>query len=67
MNIQQAKKRFPIGTQVKYFPLLKVKEYFHVGEICSEPWNLCGSTVVKVSGKAGGVCVEHLEVVADEN
>jgi hypothetical protein len=66
MNIQQAKQQFPIGTQVKYFPLIKDTTNFHVGTVRSEPWEVCGEVVVSVSGKAGGLSVEHLEVITDE-
>lgn len=65
MNIEQAEKKFPIGTKVKYFPLLSDKTNFRVGTVRSIPWDLCGSTVVKITGEAGGLCVEHLEVMVE--
>ncbi len=65
MDIQTAQKLFPIGQKVKYFPLLNDKSQFHVGVVCGEPWELCGEVVVSVSGKAGGLSVEHLEVHED--
>ncbi|MCF7495036.1 hypothetical protein L3V35_08240 [Vibrio sp. L5-1] len=67
MNIQQAKQQVLIGTQVKYFPLIKDKAHFHIGEVRSEPWEVCGELVVNVSGKAGGLSVEHLGVITDED
>ncbi len=67
MDIQTAQKLFPIGQKVKYFPLLKVAEYFHVGEVRSEPWEVCGEVVVAITGKAGGLSVEHLEAISDES
>ncbi|APF79510.1 hypothetical protein [Vibrio cholerae] len=62
MDIQTAQKLFPIGQKVKYFPLLNVAEYFHVGEVRSELWEVCGEVVVAITGKASGLSVEHLEV-----
>ncbi|MCG3724814.1 hypothetical protein [Vibrio cincinnatiensis] len=61
MNIQTAQKRFPIGQKVKYFPLLSVVNCFHIGEVRSEPWEVCGEIVVSITGKSGGLSVEHLE------
>ncbi|WP_176428702.1 hypothetical protein [Vibrio sp. V09_P4A23P171] len=62
MDIQTAQKLFPIGQKVKYFPLLKDKTQFHIGTVCSEPWELCGEVIVSVTGKAGGLSAERLEV-----
>lgn len=61
LDIQKAAEIFPLGQKVKYFPLLGDKSNFHVGTIRSEPWDLCGEVVVKVTGKTGGLSVAHLE------
>jgi len=31
--------------------------------ITSEVWEACGSTLVKVDSKRGGVCIEHIQLV----
>lgn len=64
MNIEQANNTFPIGTKVKYYPLVSNKENFTEHEVQSEPWELGhGDIVMKVSDKSGGVCIEHLEAI----
>lgn len=51
---------FPVGTPVKYFPIMSESKHVDC-EIRSEPWRLGhGAIVVKVTGKAGGVSVDHL-------
>ena len=62
ITIEQAAIKFPVGTPVKYYPLLSNKSNFHEGVIRTEPWMLCGSVVASMSGKSGGLDVEHLEV-----
>lgn len=61
MNIEQAKKQFPIGTKVKYFPIIKDREHYFA-EVRSEPWEVCGEVVIAITGRTGGVSVEHLEL-----
>ncbi len=61
MTLQQAQETFPVGTKVKYFPVMGEKA-FRECEVRSEPWVLGhGAVVVKVTGMAGGVSVKHLE------
>ena len=62
LTLEQVAIKFPVGTPVKYYPLLSNKSNFHEGVIRTEPWMLCGSVVVSVSGKAGCLDIEHLEV-----
>lgn len=51
---------FPIGTPVKYFPIMGEDEYVEC-EIRSEPWRLGhGAIIIKVTGKAGGVSVDQI-------
>lgn len=51
---------FQIGTAVKYFPIQGAPECREC-EIRSEPWRLGhGAVVVKVTGQAGCVSVDHL-------
>lgn len=33
-----------------------------VWEVMSEPWNCCGTMVVKLKGKSGGYAVDGLEL-----
>lgn len=62
-TVEEVKKTFPVGAKVKYFPLLRDKSTFHEGEVRSEPWVVCGCVVISVTGKAGGLDVEHLELM----
>lgn len=52
------------GVKVKYYPVMGRSDCTE-HEVISECWNVCGSTVVKVSGVRGGVCIDHLEVVGN--
>lgn len=52
-----------IGTKVKYFPIASNKEVFTEHEVVSECWEVCGETVVKISGKSGGVSINHIEAI----
>ena len=60
MTLEQAAKAFPLGAVVKYFPLLRDKDTYHQCEIRSEPWFVCGTVVLKVTGIAGCVDIDHL-------
>ncbi|SKA56541.1 hypothetical protein [Enterovibrio nigricans] len=62
-TVEEAAKAFPVGSKVKYFPLLRDKSTFHEGEVRSEPWMVCGCVVISVTGKPGGLDVDHLELV----
>lgn len=66
MNVEQAREAFPVGQKVLYFPIRDAFDY----ELCvvrSEPWELGhGAVVVKVTGRAGGVLVEHLRAARNE-
>jgi len=63
MNIETIKQKFPIGQKVKYYSI-KGFDSFTEHEIRSEPWALGhGDIVIKVTGKTGGLCVEHLELI----
>ena len=62
MTAEQFNAQVPVGTRVKYFPIIGGKEF-----ICtntrSEAWEMCGAAIVKVEGKAGGVDIEAIEVL----
>ncbi|AIW22358.1 MULTISPECIES: hypothetical protein [Vibrio] len=51
-----------IGTKVKYYPIMGESECTE-HEVRSEVWQVCGEDVVKISGKAGGVSIDHLVVI----
>lgn len=36
-----------------------------VWTVASDPWNLCGTMVVKLKGKAGGYAVDGLDLVQE--
>ena len=62
LTTQEFASRAPIGTPCVYYPTkpFRPDEALHT-HILSEPWELGhGQVVVKVEGKAGGVCVEHV-------
>lgn len=53
-----------VGTKVKYYPVLSNKDFFTEHEVISECWQVCDETVVKISGKSGGVSINHLEAIS---
>ena len=60
MGISQQLK---IGQKVKYFPLLSNRRKFTEHEVRSQCWDVCGETVVKITGKSGGISIKHLELI----
>lgn len=69
LSLAQVAAMFPIGSEVFYFPVSgdDTPEYQHA-EIRSEPWVLeHGATVIKITGRAGGVAVDHLVKVVKEH
>lgn len=69
LSLAQVAAMFPIGSEVYYFPVAgdDHPEYQHA-EIRSEPWVLgSGDTVIKITGRAGGVHVGHLVKVVNEH
>lgn len=60
MSIEEARAAFPIGATVRYFPLSD-RATFIRATVWSEPWALGhGAVVVKITGRTGGVLVQHL-------
>lgn len=60
MSIEAARSVFPVGAPVRYFPVADCPSFIRA-TIRSEPWLLGhGATVVKITGRAGGVLVNHL-------
>lgn len=61
MTAEDASNMFPVGTKVKYYPILD-ENHYEESEIRSEAWELGhGELVVKIKGRTGGVSVSHLE------
>ena len=62
MTADDASKMFPVGTRVKYFPIFGEDKH-EEAEIRSEAWALGhGELVIKITGRAGGVAISHLEL-----
>jgi len=66
MKAEWWNERFPVGTKVIYwsvFPDLEeglcLRPPF-MTRTRSEAWNLAGGAIVKVYGRTGGVCLNHL-------
>jgi hypothetical protein len=56
----------PIGTKVRYRSLLEHATQYDIQETKtrSEAWTLpSGDPVVMIDGKAGGVSLDHIEVI----
>lgn len=62
ITAEQFAAKAPIGTPVRYWPVLPCRDdEFVETAIRSEPWALGhGAIVVKVEGRAGGVSIEHI-------
>lgn len=57
-------KLHPVGTWVKYYPIIGHKHDFRSTQTRSIAWELGhGAPVVKVAGVAGGVCLEALDIL----
>lgn len=57
---------WPIGTKVRMVNCYEAEKHRDkVWVTRSDPWELCGSQVVLLEGKAGGFATEFLEVVAE--
>jgi len=63
MTEEQASQMFPIGTKVKYFPIMDDEKYKET-EVRSDVWALGhGELVLKVIGISGCVSISHLEFI----
>jgi len=56
---------FKIGDRVDYHSIIGGPVTIANTAVESEPWDLCGSLVVKIEGKAGGVDIDALTPVQD--
>lgn len=60
MKLDEAARRFPVGSAVRFYPVEGLPD-FEDADVRSEPWALGhGQVVVAITGRAGGVAVEHL-------
>lgn len=51
----------PEGTRVRFWPMRGYDDEFEDAEIRSEVWRLGhGDPIVKITGRAGGVALDHL-------
>lgn len=68
LTLTQVASVFPIGTSVLYFPIAGDAHLdYQQAEVTSEPWQLGhGEIVVKITGRTGGVSVDHLVKVMTE-
>ena len=63
MTAKEFTERHPVGERVRYYPIAG-EGSSSVTRIRSAAWTLGhGAVVVKVEGVAGGVSIDHLEVV----
>lgn len=63
MTAAQWNEKHPVGTKVRYYPILGHDENVET-KTRSEAWELGGGdAVVKVEGRAGGVALTNIEVV----
>lgn len=60
MSVAEAVATFPMGTPVRYFPVARERSFVRAN-VRSEPWALGhGAVVIKITGRVGGVSVQHL-------
>lgn len=60
-DIDAARAKFPVGSDVVYTPVKGWPEREHT-KVRSLPWALGhGAIVVKIESRAGGVSIDHLE------
>ncbi len=63
-EVEAAARRLPIDQRVRYYPVAGEIDSVTTA-IRSEPWRLGhGAIVVKIVGRAGGVHIDHLELIA---
>ena len=61
MTPAQFAERFPVGTPVRFYPVRGLPHYEET-TIRSEPWELGnGAIVIKITGRTGGVQIEHIQ------
>ncbi|EMB6558640.1 hypothetical protein AB8896_05265 [Yersinia enterocolitica] len=69
LSAERFNQKYPVGSSFKYFPIMGIPDSVDV-VTRTEAWTLGhGAVVVSVSGRAGGVSIEHLKpaVIADSS
>lgn len=63
-QIEAFNKACPVGTRVRYFPILGQSDSIE-SKTSSEAWDICGTACVKIEGKSGGVAIRNLQVLVE--
>ena len=65
MTSEEWNEAYPVGTKVRYFPIMG--EHDSIDTTTRSPaWDLAqGTPIVAVTGKSGGVSLDHLKVIED--
>lgn len=59
---------FSVGQPVIYFPVRGSFDNHHIGRTKTEAWDSgAGDTLVGVEGKSGGLFIEHLVILTEED
>jgi hypothetical protein len=63
MTSEEWNEKYPVGTKVIYHATIGANsEYDMVSATRSKAWTLCGTPVVMIERKAGGVAIEALDI-----
>ncbi|MCB5309239.1 MULTISPECIES: hypothetical protein [Yersinia] len=63
LSADKFNQKYPVGSSFKYFPIMGIPDSVEV-VTRTEAWTLGhGAVVVSVSGRAGGVSIEHMKPV----
>lgn len=66
MTAEEFNEKYPIGTKVRYYPIKKNTDFVET-QTRTPAWTLgCGNAVVSVVGIAGGVWLEHVEIMDEK-
>lgn len=66
LSADKFNQKYPVGSSFKYFPIMGIPDSVEV-VTRTEAWTLGhGAVVVSVSGRAGGVSIEHLKPVVKD-
>lgn len=65
MTIKEWNEKYPIGTPVRYFPILHLDDFIDA-KTRTEAWPLGhGAAVVSIEGRSGGMGLDHLQPLVD--
>lgn len=62
LSVREWNEQYPVGTKVRYWPGRKEGPGTE-SKTRSTAWDLCGSPVVMVEGRAGGIALTHVDVI----